>query len=479
MLSHIPVQNHEAPTGNRQSWLVIIGFCGLILSCLVLRAGILLVPIFPLGSLLVGLFLYHRSPALYIGWVWWSWLLASGIRRVIDFQAGYFTPGPASLASLLVTAIPLLTFLKDFPILRRIGGTPFIWAFGGIAYGFISIAVISRINARSIIQLLEWADPVVFGYFIFKGWRNYPAYRDVLKTTFLWGLLITSSYGIIQFISAPGWDCFWLDFVNRTAEVPSFGDPAPFKIRVFSTAGSPQSFANTLVFVLPILFTSLNPLSIITLIVGLLASLLSLARAAWIGTAVAALLIFPLLSKRSKIAFPLIIALVLYVLVSLVNIEPFSEVINSRLETFSGAGDGSADSRKAGYAYIAKLPLLSYLSLIIPGGAVDTGDTGFIATDSTIFPLLSSLGLIGSIPYIIAVGLMLFTCIRNLGKTDSFSNMTFASIVGILAQSPFNFILHGNHGMALWCLMSLQLSAYKYSQWHCSHHIATESLSKY
>jgi hypothetical protein len=469
MLSHLPSQNHEAPTRDGQSWLVIIGFCGLIAACLFLRAGVVLVPIFPLGTLLVGLFLYYRSPALYLGWVWWSWLLASGIRRVIDLQSGYITLGPASLAALLVTAIPLLTFLKDFPILRRIGGAPFMLAFGGIAYGFISIAAMTGINERSIVRLLGWAGPVVFGYFIFRGWRHYPVYRDSLKTTFLWGMLITGGYGIIQFLFAPAWDCFFLDFINRTTDVPSFGQPAPLKIRVFSTAGSPQSFANTLVFVLPILFSSLNPLSIITLIVGSLASLLSLARAAWIGTAVAALLAFPLLSKRSKILFPLILSVALFVLANLVNTEPFSEVISSRLESLSGGNDNSADGRKAGYAYIWALPLSSYLPLITPGGSVSTGNTGFIASDSTIFPLLSNLGLIGAIPYIVAVGLMLVTCVRNLGKVDSFSNMTFASIIGILAQSPFNFILEGNHGMSLWCLLSLHLAAHKYSQWQRSH----------
>jgi hypothetical protein len=468
MLSHLPIQNHELPTRDGQSWLVIIGFCGLIATCLCLRAGVVLVPIFPLGTLLVGLFLYHRSPALYVGWVWWSWLLASGIRRVIDLQAGYVTPGPASLASLLVTAIPLLTFLKDFPILRRIGGVPFMLAFGAIAYGFISTDAMNGINEKSIVRLLGLADPVVFGYFLFRGWRHYPVYRDTLKTTFVWGMLITGGYGIIQFLFAPAWDCFFLDFFNRTAEVPSFGLPAPLKIRVFSTAGSPQSFANTLVFVLPILFASLNPLSIVTLIVGLLASLLSLARAAWIGTVVAAVLTFPLLSKRSKILFPIIVLITLFVLANLVNVEPFSEVIGSRLESFSAGNDTSADGRKAGYAYIWGLPLSSYLPLIIPGGSILTGDTGFIAGDSTIFPLLSNLGLIGAIPYIVAIALMLIICVRNIGKVDSFSNMTFASIIGILVQSPFNFILEGNHGMSLWCLLSLHLSAYKYSQWQRS-----------
>jgi hypothetical protein len=68
MLSHLPSQNHEAPTRDGQSWLVIIGFCGLIAACLFLRAGVVLVPIFPLGTLLVGLFLYYRSPYISVGY---------------------------------------------------------------------------------------------------------------------------------------------------------------------------------------------------------------------------------------------------------------------------------------------------------------------------------------------------------------------------------------------------------------------------
>ena len=39
---------------------------------------------YPLGCVVVALFAYVRSPATYVGFVFWSWLLTPFLRRVFD-----------------------------------------------------------------------------------------------------------------------------------------------------------------------------------------------------------------------------------------------------------------------------------------------------------------------------------------------------------------------------------------------------------
>ena len=54
---------------------------------------------FPLGSFIVGWYLYFRYPSLYIGFVWWILFLTAFVRRYADFRGGAFVdPNPILLA---------------------------------------------------------------------------------------------------------------------------------------------------------------------------------------------------------------------------------------------------------------------------------------------------------------------------------------------------------------------------------------------
>ncbi|MCG8363360.1 MAG: O-antigen ligase domain-containing protein, partial [Pseudanabaenales cyanobacterium] len=57
-------------------------------------AGRFLVLLFPLGSIVVGVFLYRRYPIFYVGFTWWLWFLGPLVRRLIDYQSGHLTYGP-------------------------------------------------------------------------------------------------------------------------------------------------------------------------------------------------------------------------------------------------------------------------------------------------------------------------------------------------------------------------------------------------
>ena len=446
----------------KQAQFVLIGFSLFIGFSLLIGAGRFIAPIFPAGSLAVGVFLYLKAPVLYTGFTWWLWFVSPVVRRIIDYQSGYFTPGTWILAALLVTGISVVGFVRQLPKIQQQGGLPFILSFMGIAYGFVIGLIQNPITLQSIIVLLDWINPICFGFFLFINWRDYPAQRRMIEQVFLWGVLVTGVYGIYQFLVAPGWDKFWIEYVNDTADVPSFGTPEPLGIRVSSTLGSPQSFGNVIVAGLPLLFNGSGVLHLAAIAFGSLSFLLSLARAAWLGLAVAMLSLTPLLKIRSQVRLLIILALAMATIVPLVSMEPFADVINSRVESLADAKyDGSLNARTDGYSVLLGKVLVEFIGKGL-GGTIDTAGTGFVLGDSTIFPILISLGWMGTLPYLFGLVLILFKLVQKRKYSDEFNSATFAAILGILAQTGFNNILVGIPAMALWSYLGINLAAYKY-----------------
>jgi len=152
-------------------------------------AGRFLVLVFPAGSLAVGVFLYVRYPILYVGFTWWMWFLAPFVRRLIDFQSGYTTPGSWNTAPLLVTSICFATLVQQLPKSRKQGSLPFILSLGSVFYGFLSLLIQRPINLKAITILLGWSVPILFSFHLFTNWRDYPSYRQNIQRTFLWGVL--------------------------------------------------------------------------------------------------------------------------------------------------------------------------------------------------------------------------------------------------------------------------------------------------
>ena len=66
------------------AWQVILGLLGVMTLCFLAGIGQVLVPIFPFGSLAVGIFLYWRYPYLYVGFTWWLWFLSPLIHRSVQ-----------------------------------------------------------------------------------------------------------------------------------------------------------------------------------------------------------------------------------------------------------------------------------------------------------------------------------------------------------------------------------------------------------
>lgn len=373
----------------KPAWQAILG---LIFTIVVLLFTVprLLIPIFPFGSLAVGIFLYRRYPVLYVGFTWWMWFVGIFVRRLIDFRCNTITPWPYHFTPIIVTSISIATLFRYLPRVYKKQALPFTLCCLAIFYGFF-IGLIRQPTAdydREIIVLFNWLSPMCFGFHLFINWRDYPRYRQLLQKVFLWGVVVMGTYGLFQFLVAPGWDRFFLvnsSKFNSAMNSSYMGSPVPLGIRVWSTMGNPMTFSFNLMPGLVLLFLSKDKLRYPAGVVGFLALLISKVRTAWYSALLSIIIFIFSLKERHQIRALIVICLLLLLVIPLTTIEPFSSVIGSRLETFSDLGnDGSLQSRLGALergASIAFSELLGY-GLLAPGqspnGAFSTNDNGYL-----------------------------------------------------------------------------------------------------
>src|SRR5215218_7309863 len=100
------------------AWAAISGLLILVVGGLAIHASGLLELLYPLVALMVGVLLYWRYPALYLGFTWWLWFLTPEVRRLVDYQQGWNPESPVMLAPLLVTALGFLALLRHLQEFR-------------------------------------------------------------------------------------------------------------------------------------------------------------------------------------------------------------------------------------------------------------------------------------------------------------------------------------------------------------------------
>lgn len=436
-------------------WIAIAGFIGLSALCAFLGLGKIVNLLFPAGAVSVGLLLYFRAPLLYLGFTWWIWFLSPLFRRYVDYRSSYTEPSPILLAPFLVTLITLITVFQSIPKAKQQDTLPFILALVGLLYGYLVGALLSS-PVSATVKVLEWLAPVTFGFHLFVNWREYPSYRQTTQRIFFWGVLLTGAYGIFQFMVAPDWDTAWM--LNLEERSVTFGLPEPFGIRVWSTMHGPLVFASVMAAGLILLTTNTGPLSFLAIMVGFLTLLLSMVRTAWLGWLVGMfdLLVFlkPKFQKR-LILFVVILALCL---VPLVNLEPFSDVINARIQTLSDLNnDTSASDRQGAYASQLETALTSVLGDGIGGRFANQ------VFDSAILESFFTLGLFGGAFYLGGMMLLLSRLIGNFrNSTDVFLNAARAITISLVVQMPLGAVIRGLPGVVLWGFLGIGLAAQKY-----------------
>ena len=433
------------------AWIAILGLLLITALCLAAGLGRILNIIFPAGSFVVGLFLYLRYPILYVGFTWWVFFLTPFIRRVSDFRSGFTDPSPMLLAPLLVATITIITFYRNLPKAHEQGGLPFILSAMGVFYGFL-VGLINGLPVPAILSLIGWVSPILFGFHLFVNWRDYPSYRQNIQRTFLWGVLVTASYGVYQYLVAPEWDRFWL---IQTKLYTSMGTPAPLGLRVWSTMNAPLQFGIVMLGGNILLFIGQGNLRIPGLVIGILSILLTSVRTVWGGFIISLITLLVSLKGGFQIRLIAFILTIFLCIVPLSTVEPFSQVIQSRVTSLSNVKDDqSAKDRANLYGTTLNLALSE---------VIGKGNGTLKPIDSGIIELLLTFGWMGAIPYISGLFLSFYTLFHaSKSNFDPFASAARAIVVGFLPMLAGSNVIAGISGMVFWGFMGVGMAAIKY-----------------
>lgn len=456
-----------------QAWLPILALVLFTVVCIVAGGSSILRIAFPVGAFAVGLFLHSRYPVLYIGFTWWMWFLTPLVARLADYQSGWDEQRLMLVAPYLVTLSTLATFLKNLPKSYRLGGLPFVLAFIGVFYSFL-IGLINNTTLAATRALLDWLTPILFGFHLFINWRDYPKYRQNIQRTFLWGVLVTGAYGVVQYLVAPQWDRLWLTASGMTS---SAGSPEPLGIRVWSTMHSPGPFSVMLMAGLLLLFSSEEVLRIPAAGIGYLAFLLSLVRASWGGWVVGLLTMVSSLKARLQMRLIITIFILAICVLPLTTIQPFSNVISSRFQTFSNLEeDSSFNARSDIYNKNLSVALSNALGNGLGGTWVVNNNGSFnkVIIDSGIIDTFFTLGWFGAIPYLSGLVLILFSLIQyGECRFDPFMSAARAISISSCSLLIFGSAMIGLSGLILWGFVGITMAAHKYY-----HHQGTAGLKR-
>ncbi|MEA5616722.1 O-antigen ligase domain-containing protein [Cronbergia sp. UHCC 0137] len=446
-----------------EAWIVISGFLLLTATCYFSGAASLLRLVFPATSLIVAIFLYLRHPILYIGFTWWIWFLTPLLARLVDYRVGWDPTRQILLAPYLVVFVTLATLFKHLPTAIKQGGTPFILGCIGVLYGCL-LGLIYNQPISVIRGFLDWLSPIIFAFHLFMNWRDYPNYRQNIQRVFLLGVLVMGAYGIYQFVVAPEWDRYWL---MESEMFTSAGNPLPFEMRVWSTMHSPGPFGTVMQAGLLLLFTSTGALIFPASAVGYLSFLLAQVRSNWGGWLLGMMMIFGSVKPKIQIRLLTIILVMSLCVLPLVNIEPISDVVTTRFETFTNLEkDTSYRDRSANYSRNFTLALSTPLGNGLGNvWKVDekTGRIEVFVLDSGILDIFFTLGWFGAIPYVGGLILMMISVSKYTeSRFDSFVSAARAIGISCFFQLIISSGMLSIAGMVMWGFLAMAMAAHKY-----------------
>jgi hypothetical protein len=450
----------DTASDSKRAWILIVGLITILGLSLVAGFGKISILLFPVGSLYIGFFLYFKLPHYYVGFAWWLWFIGPLIRRLIDFKSGGITPGDYVLTPALVTWISAITFIRYLPRLYDRQALPFLLCIASISYGFL-VGVFQGTPLNSnVYGTLKLLGPIFFGFHLFINSRNYPQYKKVVTSIFLWGLIVMGIYGLIQRLTLPEWDQLYLLNIAKEGEI-SEGVNSAFGL--FSSTEGRQQFAGFLFPGLVLMLcrgAKLRPL--IASVLGYLSLLLSQARAGWLSWLVSIIIFLPSLKPRSQIRIVTLIFISVAVLIPLSMTEPFSTFITARINSLSSlSDDNSLGTRQAAYNLLFGKAIVE---LVGKGIGFDLSRLTRISSfDGAILPMMFWLGWIGIIFFIAGIYLLLWKIFSGkISQDDSFASASRAIALSMFVQVGLNLIFISSLAMVFWGFTGIYLAANSY-----------------
>lgn len=436
------------------AWAMIAGYVLLTALAIAGGAGKILNVVFPLLSLLIGLFLYFKTPVMFLGFGWWMWFLVPFVRRLADFRSGYTDPSPILLAPYLVGMVAIITLFNHAPRVMKEGGLVFMLPIAAIAYGFL-LGLLNRAPLPVIRELFDWLVPLLMGFHLFVHWQEFPAFYKNFQRTFMWGVFVTGVYGIFQFVTGPEWDVFWLVETGMTA-ANGYSDRelGAFAIRTFSTMQSAEPFSAFMAAGLLMLLTSKGVLYLPATVVGYLSFLLSMARSGWVGWFAGLITLMGFIKQQYQIRLIVTLLAITMLVIPVVTMEPFANDITARVQTLGNVEeDNSATGRKEAFQNDFIPALKNPIGEGIGGGA----------RDNTTIAIFYAFGWMGTALYVTGLFQAVSMVFKPAHDIDSaVSSNIRAVMMTALIRLPVNASLFGVSGALLWEFAGLGMAARKY-----------------
>jgi hypothetical protein len=374
------------PVGMQVSLLVVT------LVLIVAHQGKLLELAFTPMTVPIAWRLYRRYPAHYLGFVCWLFFLTPEVRRFADFFNGSFNPrSMIMVAPLLAAAISGMAVFTHYRMLGQRCAAPLLLIMTALLYAFL-IGVVRAGIAPAAFTLCGWMFPTLIGFRMIVTWQEYPAYHRVLLKTFVYGTFVMGAYGVIQFVSPPPWDAFWL----ISSGMESDGLPVPFSMRIPSTMNSSGPFGIAIMVGLLMSLAARGKMRAAAAVVGVPALLFTSVRAAWGGWTIGLLYPLAMLDGRSRVR--LIVGVVAFagICMPLTMIDEIATPLIKRVESFQNINDDSSYRVRENFY---KNFLFTALSDISGEGFGMTGIGTKLADDPTKVNVVFDSGLM-EVPYV-------------------------------------------------------------------------------
>ena len=425
---------------------------------------------FPVLAFVTAANLYRQSAGHYVSFVWWLYFVSALVRRLVDYRTDFVEPNAVLLAPVLAAFICCPGALRRIRLADKTSFA-FLFPLFAVLYSFSIAYARGGVNSIAVVKdLLSWTVPIGFGLYLYQHWSEHERLRDKLQRTFAWGMLLMGSYAVVQVLTAPPWDAFWIE----NAGVSSIGNPEPLGFRAFSTMNSQQPLALTCVIGLLFIVRCRGWFYKSASIAGYLAVILSMSRGAWLLW-LTAILAFGLIDRSRTFASTAIFTIFAIAAAGCaMYLSPVGEQIFGRLHSFEAIQqDESAEARFEGYReWLSKGMLQPFGGGFGTADAYDAGrqdDTQIGPHDSMAIELLMTSGWFGVLVYTAgSLGAACYLLRAALSVRDEMVSITAALLVGLVVHGLLDSLTGGAHGLALWTCIGSGLGAVKHRAGHPS-----------
>jgi hypothetical protein len=186
-----------------------------------------------------------------------------------------------------------------------------------------------------------------------------------------------------------------------------------------------------------------------------LSVLLTSVRTVWGGFIISLISLIASLKGGIQIRLIAFILMLVLCILPLSTVEPFSQVIQSRIASLSNfKDDQSAKDRASLYGKTLNLALSE---------VIGKGNGTLQPIDSGIMELLLTLGWIGAIPYIGGLLLSFYSLFQGSKcKSDPFASAARAIVFGFLPMLAGSNVIVGIAGMVFWGFLGIGMATNKY-----------------